>query len=83
VKIESMRIGFLVCEELEVESCRNQDHRIAQVKIMALGLPGLEKDRLEAASERMLLGPILSPQLLLGAEVFCIFFNACMKLLVV
>jgi hypothetical protein len=41
--------------------------------MMALGLPGLEKDRFEAALERTLLGPILLPQLLLGVEVFCIF----------
>jgi hypothetical protein len=73
VKIELRRIGFFVCEELEVESCRKLDHRIAQVRMMSLGLPGLEKDRFEVASERMLLVSILSPQLLLGVKVFCIF----------
>jgi hypothetical protein len=68
-----MRIGFLDCEEVEVESCRKQDQRIPQVKMMALGLAGPEKDLLEVASERTLLVPILSPRLLLANEVFCIF----------
>jgi hypothetical protein len=54
-----MRIGFLVCEEVEVESCRKYDQRIAQGKMMALGLPCLKKDPWEAALVRMILVPVV------------------------
>ncbi len=42
--MESMRIGFFVCEE---ESWRKQDQSIAQVKTMALGCLCFEKENPE------------------------------------
>jgi hypothetical protein len=42
--MESVKIGFFVCEE---ESWRKQDQSIAQVKTMALGCPCFEKENPE------------------------------------
>jgi hypothetical protein len=72
--MESMSFDFFVCEELEDESRRKQDHRIAHIKMMVLGLAGLEKDHFEVAWERKPLEPNLSPLLLLGVKVSCIVF---------
>jgi hypothetical protein len=54
-----MRIGFFVFLE-ECESKMKQDHRIATVKMMALGCLGLEVALWEAALEKKTPEPVWS-----------------------